>query len=88
MLKIHNVYFMMYNLYQIEIDSLNDEDYSMFLAYGDTFPNQTTMPLGRGGDLVWEEKTTRINEVLGSEELCLSECIWNRKHRVSFTPSY
>ena len=76
---------MMYNLHQIEIDSLNDEDYSMFLAYGDTIADQSPVPFGTGGDIVWQDKTARINEVIGGEELCISEPIWNRKHSFSFT---
>ena len=76
---------MMFNLHQIEIDSLNDEDYSMLLAYGDTFRDQTTSSPRTGGDILWQDKTSRINEVLGGEELRLGECIWNRKHSFSFT---
>ncbi len=79
---------MMYDLHQIEIDQLTDEDYSMFLAYGDTFPDQTTISARTGSDLLWENKIDQINQIPGRENVRISKCVRNRKYSGSPTFSY
>lgn len=59
-------------LSQQEIESLNDHEYSLFLAYGDTFRDQQTIPIREGSDLVWEGEATRLIEQAGRGELCFS----------------
>ena len=49
-------------LTQPQIEALNDHEYSLFLAYGDTFRDQQTIPTGKGSDLVWEGEATRLVE--------------------------
>ena len=77
---------MMYN--QHEIESLNEEDYSMFLAYGDTFPNQETSTVREGSDFLWPPEITRFSEITGGEELRFRECVRNSKYSLSFASGY
>jgi hypothetical protein len=70
----------MYDLHQIEIDQLNPEEYSMFLAYGDTFPNQTTDPARTGSDILWENTLDELYQVPGREVVRISKCVRNRKY--------
>ncbi len=52
---------MMHEFTQSQIDALNEHDYSMFLAYGDTFTDQETIPIGTGGDFLWEAEASRFD---------------------------
>ncbi len=47
---------------QHQIESLNEHEYSLLLAYGDTFRDQETIPAREGSDLVWEREATRLIE--------------------------
>ena len=78
MLKIHNAYSMMYN--QTEIESLNEEDYSMFLAYGDTFTDTETSAVRAGSDFLWPPEDVRKSTETGGEELRFRECIRTGKY--------
>ena len=62
---------------QTDIDQFNDEDYSMFLAYGDTFRDQETVPTGTGGDKLWEDTATRLIEEARREELRFGKRLWS-----------
>ena len=56
----------MTNLTQHQIDHLDDYEYALFLAYGDSFKPTPTVPPGTGSYKLREEKTTRlVDEVRG-----------------------
>ena len=57
----NNVNVMKYDLTQADIDR--------FLAYGDTFRNQTSGTAGEGSDQLWPDEATRILEDTGREIL-------------------
>ena len=59
---------------QPDSDQFDDEDYSMFLAYGDTFRDLPPEPTGEGSNQFWENKATELLERAGGEKLfkCLS----------------
>ena len=84
--KIHNAYSMMYN--QTEIESLNEEDYSMFLAYGDTFTDTETSAVRAGSDFLWPPEDVRSSTETGGEELRFRVCVRNRKHIGGFAAGY
>ena len=65
----NNANVMKYDLTQAEIDRLDDYEYAMFLAYGDTFRNQTSGTAGEGSDQLWPDEATRILEDTGGEIL-------------------
>ena len=77
---------MMYN--QHEIESLNEEDYSMFLAYGDTFTDPETSSVRAGSDFLWPPEVTRYSETTGGEELRFRVCVRNSKHSGGFAAGY
>jgi len=60
---------MMYDLTQAEIDRLDDYEYAMFLAYGDTFRNQESGTAREGSDQLWPDEAARILEDTGREIL-------------------
>lgn len=68
---IHSANVMMSDLTQAQIEALTDHEYSLFLAYGDTFRDQQTIPIRAGSDLVWEREATRLLEKAGGEKLRL-----------------
>tara|TARA_Y100000361_G_C10997890_1_gene257707 strand:+ start:347 stop:577 length:231 start_codon:yes stop_codon:yes gene_type:complete len=63
---------------QSDIDRFNQQDYSMFLAYGDTFRDQETVSTGTGSDQLWEDEATRLIEATGKKVVCFRECVRNR----------
>ena len=60
---------MTFELTQSEIDSLDPEDYSMFLAYGDTFRYSPPEPTGEGSNQFWEAEATIILAAASGEKL-------------------
>ena len=60
---------MTYDLTQQQIEALDEHDYSMLLAYGDTLTDKPTIPLGTGGNLLWETETERFNRETGEQVL-------------------
>ena len=60
---------MKYDLTQRDIDRLDDYEYAMFLAYGDTFRNQTSVSAGEGSDQLWPDEATRVLEDVRDEIL-------------------
>ena len=60
---------MKYDLTQSEIDRLDDYEYAMFLAYGDTFRHQPSVPAREGSDQLWPDEAARILEDTGREIL-------------------
>ena len=84
---------MMYNNHHhhldlAEIESLDEEDYSMFLAYGDTLTDQEPVQTGEGSDLLWEGEITRLLEKAAREELLLGQCVrdgfYNQRTPISY----
>ena len=79
----NNVNAMKYDLTQSEIDRLDDYEYAMFLAYGDTFRNQPSVPAGEGSDQLWPDEATRILEDVRDEVLLvgkrLRDSIYNQR---------
>ena len=58
---------MKYDLTQRDIDRLDDYEYAMFLAYGDTFRNQESGTAREGSDQLWPDEAARILEDTGRE---------------------
>lgn len=58
---------MMFDLTQSDIESLDPEDYSLFLAYGDTLGNPDPVQTGEGSDQSWEDEATRLIEEASRE---------------------
>jgi len=77
-----------HHLDMAEIESLEDHEYSMFLAYGDTLTDQDPVPAGEGSDLMWEDEITRLLEKAAREELLLGQCVrdgeYNRRTPLSY----
>ena len=69
----NNANAMTFELTQSEVDSLDHEDYSMFLAYGDTFRYSPPEPTGEGSDQFWEAEATRILAAASGEKLLVSK---------------
>ena len=65
----NNVNVMKYELTQRDIDRLDDYEYAMFLAYGDTFRDQTAGTAGEGSDQLWPDEAARILEEVGESVL-------------------
>ncbi len=70
---------------QTEIESLDDHQYSLFLAYGDTFRDHETGKTGGGSLELWEREVTRFLAETSREELRISQRVWNRKYFSSLT---
>ena len=66
----------MTNLTQHQIDHLDDYEYSLFLAYGDSFKPTPTVPAGTGGDQLWETKAARLHEEIRGEILRFRKRLW------------
>ena len=75
-----------HHLSQAEIESLTDEDYSMFLAYGDTLTDHETVQTGARCDQLWEDEATRLIEEARGEILCFGKRV--RSQFNSYGPSF
>ena len=69
---------MRFNLTQQDIEKLDAENYSMFLAYGDTFNDSPPESTGEGSDQFWEAAATRLLKAAEREELLLGKHL--RRH--------
>ena len=58
---------MTHDLTQQQIEALDEHDYTMLLAYGDTLTDQPTISIGTGGDLLWETEVERFNRKAGEQ---------------------
>ena len=58
---------MTHDLTQQQIEALDEHDYTMLLAYGDTLTDQTTISIGTGGDLLWETEAERFDREVGEQ---------------------
>ena len=82
----NNVNVMMFNLTQEEIETLDQHEYSLFLAYGDPLTDQTTVSIGEGSHQLWEDEATRLIEETGGEILRLGKRV--RGQLNSYSPSF
>ena len=69
----NNANVMKYDLTQSEIDRLDDYEYAMFLAYGDTFRHQPSVPAREGSDQLWPDEAARILEDVRDEILLVGK---------------
>ena len=54
-------------LTQRQIDHLDDYEYSLFLAYGDSYKPTPTVSSRTGSDQLWETKAARLHEEIRGE---------------------
>lgn len=71
---------MMFELTQSHIDQLDVEQYSLFLAYGDTFRDTETDRAGAGSSQLRQTEVARLSPTLAREELRISERVRNSKY--------
>lgn len=71
---------MMFDLTLNHIESLDAEQYSLFLAYGDTFRDTETDRAGAGSSQLREAEAARLSSTLARKELCISERVRNSKY--------
>ena len=67
---------------QQDIEKLDAENYSMFLAYGDTFNDSPPESTGEGSDQFWEAEATRLIEAAEREDILLGKrvrCSFNQR---------
>ena len=69
----NNANAMMFELSQEDIETLDQHEYSLFLAYGDTFTDSATISTGEGSHQLWEDEATRLIEEARGEILCLGK---------------
>ena len=69
-------------------DHLNAEEYSMFLAYGDTDTDFESIHVREGSDFLWPSETPREYTTVRGEELRFRECIRNGKYLGGASISY
>ena len=69
----NNANVMMYDLTQEDIENLDQHEYSLFLAYGDTFTDKTAVSIGEGSHQLWEDEASRLIEETRGEILCLGK---------------
>ena len=79
---------MMHEFTQSQIDALNEHDYSLFLAYGDTFTDQETIPIGTGGDFLWEAEASRFNREVGEQVVQFGKRVRSTINNGSLADSY
>ncbi len=84
----NNVNVMKYDLTQAEIDRLDDYEYAMFLAYGDTFRHQPSVPAGEGSDQLWPDEATRVLEDVRDEILLVGKRVRDSFNNRRFTWGY
>ena len=68
----------MTNLTQHQIDHLDDYEYSLFLAYGDSFKPTPTVPPGTRSNQLREAEATRILEQAGGKILRFGKRVRSR----------
>ena len=81
----------MTNLTQHQIDHLDDYEYSLFLAYGDSFKPTPTVPPGTRSDQLRETEATRILEQAGGKILCFGKRVrppFNKRVFALFNVAY
>ena len=79
---------MTHDLTQQQIEALDEHDYSMLLAYGDTFTDQPTISIGTGGDLLWETEAERFNREVGEQVVQFGKRVRSTINNGSLADSY
>ena len=79
---------MTHDLTQQQIEALDEHDYTMLLAYGDTFTDQPTISIGTGGDLLWETEVERFNREAGEQVVQFGKRVRSTVNQSSPTDSY
>ena len=70
----------MFELTQSHIDQLDVEQYSLFLAYGDTFRDTETDRAGARSSQLRQTEAAHLSPTLAREELRISKCVRNSKY--------
>ena len=78
---------MMSDLNQFEIDQLTDQEYAMYLAYGESqqSPVAKTIRSGGRGNRLRQAKTTRVNKKTRGEVLRFGKRLRSGFNKGSFT---
>ena len=79
---------MTYDLTQQQIEALDEHDYTMLLAYGDTLTDQQTIPIGTGGNLLWETEAERFNRETGEQVVQFGKRVRSTINNGSLADSY
>ena len=79
---------MTYDLTQQQIEALDEHDYTMLLAYGDTLTDQPTISTGTGGDLLWETEVERFNREAGEQIIQFGKRVRSTINNSSLADSY
>ena len=79
---------MIYELTQHQIEALDEHDYTMLLAYGDTLTDQETISIGTGGDLLWEAEASRFNREVGEQVVQFGKRLRSTINNGSLADSY
>ena len=79
---------MTYELTQHQIEALDEHDYTMLLAYGDTLTDQPTISIGTGGDLLWETEAERFDREVGEQVVQFGKRVRSTINNGSLTDSY
>ena len=79
---------MTHDLTQQQIEALDEHDYSMLLAYGDTLTDQPTISIGTGGDLLWETEASRFNREVGEQVVQFGKRVRSTVNNGSLADSY
>ena len=79
---------MTYELTQHQIEALDEHDYTMLLAYGDTLTDQETISIGTGGDLLWETEAERFDREVGEQVVQFGKRVRSTLNKGSDTYPY
>ena len=79
---------MTHDLTQQQIEALDEHDYTMLLAYGDTLSDQPTISIGTGGDLMWETEAARFDREVGEQVVQFGKRLRSTVNKSSDTDSY
>ena len=79
---------MTHDLTQQQIEALDEHDYTMLLAYGDTLTDQPTISIGTGGDLLWEAEASRFNREVGEQVVQFGKRVRSTINNGSLADSY
>jgi len=79
---------MTHDLTQQQIEALDEHEYTMLLAYGDTLTDQPTIPIGTGGNLLWKTEAERFDRETREQVLQFGKCLRSTVNQSSPTDSY
>ena len=79
---------MTHDLTQQQIEALDEHDYTMLLAYGDTLTDQPTISIGTRGDLLWEAEASRFNREVGEQVVQFGKRVRSTINNGSLADSY